>query len=517
MKAAVKPDVAAKESAIVATLLAECPGDLPSHCARLLEHAPESFDDLRLGNISVAIRHLRAAGKPVAPLTVREQLAGNLDDAGGALFLDSLPAQAVGMTIAEFEASDLWESYRTRRLKSVLGESAAAMEADPAKADAILYGVRHALDELDTESEPGDADAVPWIDAGQTASEADVLIGPGRWLTRGSGVILVGYTGVGKSTWVATQAFSWALGRESLGMRPTAPLKSIVFQAEDDAGDLSEMSRSTLAALAPTAEEREQIRRNVLIITETASTGIEFLTRRVAPALRRHAPDLLWINPISTYFGSDLNDQREVATFFRNTLNPLLLEHRCSCLPVHHCPKPSKERNSWAGGQLAYAGAGSADLANWAREVITLKETSPGLFEMTLCKRWRKVGWTDAENRPTATRLIAHDRTGGQVWRDATPDVLAELGATPYSDAAFLALVPDAGIDRTELVQRVSDTFSLSQTTALRYISDARRERRRSVNGQHQRVALLAETKRLRREVYPDRPEGRAVIWLTKR
>src|ERR1039458_7256803 len=90
--------------------------ELPPCCARLLQHAPESFDDLRLANIAVAIRELRRAGKPIAPLTVREQLNGRLDDAGGALFLDNLAAQAAGISIAEFEATDLWEAYRKRRL-----------------------------------------------------------------------------------------------------------------------------------------------------------------------------------------------------------------------------------------------------------------------------------------------------------------------------------------------------------------------------------------------------------------
>src|ERR1039458_6150484 len=141
--ALVKPDTDAKGRAVVGTLLAEFPPDLPCHCAKLLAHAPESFDDLRFGTIVVAIRQLREAGKPIAPLTVREELqqTNRLDDAGGALFLDTLGFQAVGVSIAEYEATDLWEAYRTRRLKSVFGEAFAAMEADPTRADAIAAAV----------------------------------------------------------------------------------------------------------------------------------------------------------------------------------------------------------------------------------------------------------------------------------------------------------------------------------------------------------------------------------------
>jgi hypothetical protein len=154
----VKPDMAAKEAAVISTLLAEWPDELPPYCARILKNAPESLDDLRLANIAVAIRQLREAGKPVAPLTVREQLNSRLDDAGGVLFVESLAGQAIGIGIAEYEAADLWANYRTRRLKSVYADAGAAMEADPNKADAIVAGVRRALDELqdDVAARPGE-------------------------------------------------------------------------------------------------------------------------------------------------------------------------------------------------------------------------------------------------------------------------------------------------------------------------------------------------------------------------
>src|ERR1039458_5534140 len=101
--------------------------ELPPCCARLLQHAPESFDDLRLANINVAIRALRRGRQAIPALAVKEGENGRLDDAGGALFIDSLAAQAVGISIAEFEATYLWEAYRKRRVKSVFADAAAAM------------------------------------------------------------------------------------------------------------------------------------------------------------------------------------------------------------------------------------------------------------------------------------------------------------------------------------------------------------------------------------------------------
>lgn len=153
----VMPDLSAKEVAVVGTLLAEFPDELPPHCAKLLDHAPESFDDLRHAAIAVAIKQLQAAGKPVAILTVREQLlaTGKLDDAGGILFLESLAAQAVGIGIAEFEAEPVWQAYQLRRTKTVLSEAGTALESAPAHAANIIGATVKTLESLTAHTQDG--------------------------------------------------------------------------------------------------------------------------------------------------------------------------------------------------------------------------------------------------------------------------------------------------------------------------------------------------------------------------
>jgi hypothetical protein len=493
------------------------PNECMLECIERLKAGKEAFYDLRHQSIFNALADLYEEQEAIDVITLQQRLRDwhLLEEAGGIAYISALPDTVPSAANLSYYLDIVQEKFLRRKVIRMCTNAVGQAYDYGGETDSLLDQLTSDVTRL-RDGADGEIVAHPWIDVGQAARDADILIGPGRWITRGAGVLLVGYTGTGKSTWTATQSFSWAIGRESLGMRPNGPLKSLVFQAEDDAGDLDAMARSIVTELAPNEAERDQIRQNVLVITETTATGIEFLTRKVAPGLRRYRPDLLWLNPISAFFGGDLNDQREVAQFFRNGLNPLLMEYRCACFGVHHCPKPTRERNEWTGGLLAYAGAGSADIANWAREVITLRETSRGLFEMSLAKRWRKIGWTDSENRPTATRLIAHDRKGGQVWHDATADILADLGATPYSDAALVALVPDAGIDHAELVRRVADSFSVTERTAKKFVSDARRVRRRNVNGKPEGFALLDETTKPRRDIYPDKPQGRAVVWLTK-
>jgi hypothetical protein len=304
----------------------------------------------------------------------------------------------------------------------------------------------------------------------------------------------------------------------ALGLVPTRPLKSLVIQAEDDDGDLAAMCRGIVTALNvdPFSEEADIIRQNVVVATELANTGERFLANVVRPLLDAHRPDLLWLNPVSAFFGDDLNDQRAVAKFFRNGLNPLLAEFGCAAFPVHHTAKPTKEKAGWTDGAAAYLSAGHSDLANWSRETITLREIVPGLFEMSASKRWRHLGWTDPEGRPTRARTIAHGRDGLQFWRDATPDILNDMGARPYSDAALVELIPPLGMDKAELVRLAVLEFSIGERTAKNYVSDLSRVRNRLVNGAKSKRALTKETERPRKDVYPDKPGNRPVVWLTR-
>lgn len=309
-----KPELAPKETAVVATLLTECPPQLPPHCAKLIENAPDSLDDLRLGTIAAAIRQLREASKPVAPLTVQEQLTGSgkLDDAGGALFLAALAQQATSADIAEYEATDLWATYRARRLKSVCADAAAAMEADPTKADAIIAGVRYSLDALDSEASTGTADALPPIlDASEWIAEPaelprDLVYG---LLHRGSKLVLGGGSKTFKTWTLLDLAVSIASGEPWLSCKTTKgkvlylnfEIQPAFFQCRINA-----IARAKGITLAPHTLEVWNLRGR-------ATSYIELL-----PKIRRRIRDadysLLVLDPIYKLYGdTDENSAGEVA------------------------------------------------------------------------------------------------------------------------------------------------------------------------------------------------------------
>ena len=70
-----------------------------------------------------------------------------------------------------------------------------------------------------------------------------------RFLCRGGGMLLVGPTGIGKSSFALQCMILWAVGREAHGIRPPRPLKSLVVQAENDDGDMAEMRDGVIGGL----------------------------------------------------------------------------------------------------------------------------------------------------------------------------------------------------------------------------------------------------------------------------
>ena len=355
-----------------------------------------------------------------------------------------------------------------------------------------------------------------WVDLHEMpVSDPSVLIGPGRWATRGSGTLLVSCTGAGKSTIASTLAHAFALGRPCLGFVPNGPLKSVVIQAEDDDGDLAEMSAGIRYALNPNEQEMDMLRQRVRVCSESSLTSLTFLRNVVRPILRHDKPDLLWINPLNSYIGADVKDQEKVALFFRNTLNPMLYEAGCHAFVIHHTPKPTKDNKGYSALDMAYSGSGSADLANWAREVVVLQQRATGLFEMVCVKRGSRLGWKDADGNSSRSQLISYGESGKQYWRLAEDKDLERAGAKRYSEAAALELVPITGIDKAVLVEAVADAFSVSERSARDYVKELARAKMRQFEDGRYRAAFIKETKRPRGDVYPGE-SGRAVVWVTK-
>lgn len=248
-----------------------------------------------------------------------------------------------------------------------------------------------------------------------------------RYLCRGGGLLMVGPTGIGKSSLSMQFMMLWALGREAFGIQPAMPLKSLLIQAENDDGDLAEMRDGVCRGLKLSDEDAQVAFNNIIVSREDALMAEAFFQQRVIPLVEHHQPHLLWIDPVLAYLGGEANSQKDVGRFVRNLLNPVLNRFGCACVLVHHTNKPpvGQEKSNWQGSDFAYLGSGSAEWANWARAVVALRSVgSHSVFELRAGKRGSRLGWRSADGETRAySRYIAHaDEPGVICWREVEAD-----------------------------------------------------------------------------------------------
>ena len=312
-------------------------------------------------------------------------------------------------------------------------------------------------DQIPTSGTPGDAPAAG--NPGVYAKPLDELRRPlqndgqellrHRFLCRGGGLLLVGPTGIGKSSLSMQMMISWALGRALFGIEPARPITSLLIQAENDEGDLAEMRDGVFSGLNVTIEDRALAAQKIFVVQENTRTAEEFFKETVRPMLEQHAFDILWIDPALAYLGGENNSQQAVGAFLRNQLNPLLTEFHCAAVVVHHTNKPYTGPEKRKQVDFAYLGGGSAEWANWSRAILTMqKTTAPNVFELRAPKRGNRLGWKEVDGSTVAyNRFIAHCKDPGTIcWIDVDPDLVEGLG--DKSDVAEIDVMKYVPLDR---------------------------------------------------------------------
>ncbi len=268
-----------------------------------------------------------------------------------------------------------------------------------------------------------------------------------RYLCKGNGLLMVGSTGIGKSSLVLQCAILWSLGKAAFGIRPARPLSVLLIQAENDDGDVAEVRDGIFAGLGLSTEDAARAGEKIKVVREDERVGCEFCIL-LESIIAEYHPDLVIIDPVLAFLGGDASSQRDVSGFLRGGLNPILRHHGCGAILVHHTNKPAaeKKKDTWSGGDFAYLGSGSAEWANWARAVITLRGTGGhDYFELGLGKRGPRVGWKHEDGVTTryAARL-AHGQGDGEIyWREVSEIEVAMGGiADPMATKGKLHILP---------------------------------------------------------------------------
>jgi len=227
---------------------------------------------------------------------------------------------------------------------------------------------------------------------------------------------------------------------------------------------MAEMRDGALESLGDlTNEERDNLQKNFVCVFESCRTGQELITK-VGTLVEKHSPDILSIDPANSYIGGDSSKQDIVGGFLRNMLNPLLQQHNCGAILLHHTIKPRAEGNGQkVATDAAYSGAGSAEWANWARFVLNLiAKNDDGLCELKIGKRFR-LGWKDASGNPTKVKFLKQNPEGGSLFfRElaANESVMASSTASPFDKVLRSGILPDEGesMDKQELIARIMAT-----------------------------------------------------------
>jgi hypothetical protein len=94
-----------------------------------------------------------------------------------------------------------------------------------------------------------------------------------------------------------------------------------------------------------------------------------------------------------------------------------------------------------------YAGAGSADITNWARPILVMDPTdNPNVFRFIAAKRASRIGWFNEFTQENEhIRHFAHGANGHICWHEATSDELKKLESAQRKkkdQEDLLALIP---------------------------------------------------------------------------
>ena len=278
-----------------------------------------------------------------------------------------------------------------------------------------------------------------------------------RFLCKAGSMLLVGPTGVGKSVLLMQLMYRWAVGMSFLGIEPARPLRSIIYNAENDTEDMQEMLRSCNSMSDFTEEMRLEAKRNIIVVNNRQLAGDEFINDLRMRA-KKHRPDLVSIDPLLHYGGLDVSKQGEVSAFLRNKLGPVLEAGKFAAVLVCHTNKPRNSDRPAAPHEMAYSATGSAEWANYARSVLVLEPVDGQVFKLVAGKRGRRLRWKENGEPVVVQNIKWAKQDGCLLWETATGEELAEAkankrktGLVPSWQMALGIFPDDAGLTTKEV------------------------------------------------------------------
>ena len=234
-----------------------------------------------------------------------------------------------------------------------------------------------------------------------THNDPNCLLGK-RFLCRGSGGVIVGASGAGKSSFALQFACHLAMGLPFFGIKSPhkKPLQVLLVQAENDEFEVAEVLQSITEEWS--AAQKELLDKNLHIYCLWEKTGRDF-AEWLGERAGHHKIDVAFVDPLMSYCGCDVLNNQAMGEFLRQYINGHLKEIKNSetqlmnfgLIFVHHTGKQAKS-SAKKGGKDAEATSynmlGASELTNWARFVMNVdysaRSTSERrVFDLSVTKR----------------------------------------------------------------------------------------------------------------------------------
>jgi hypothetical protein len=254
-----------------------------------------------------------------------------------------------------------------------------------------------------------------WIDYGDMdVDRSSFHIGEG-FLEVGCFIMLIGQSYVGKSTFLAQLTIYLAIGRQWLFFRVGRPLKILLVQAEDSQNKLIRMGQM-YRRMGLKKNEITLARENLAVLTIR-----DLQDEKAIEEIERHAlvfkPDIVCINPMTSYLSSSIYKDDIINRFLRVQLTPMLDRLKISAIVVHHPPKPvpgAKEPKELTAFEMQYGSAGMASLTNAPRGNVFLVHVESNVFKLSVGKGFEDLGTSE-----TSVYLRrARDGDGIMLWEE---------------------------------------------------------------------------------------------------
>ena len=264
------------------------------------------------------------------------------------------------------------------------------------------------------------------------------LMGDG-WLKRGGGLAVIGATGVGKSIKTLQLAVCLAAGIPYLGISVPRPICTLYLEAENDRDILR---RDLVSIVKHLGADPKLVQKNLHIRHIFGVTNADFAAS-VAYDIDRFSPDVIVVDPYQDFVDGDINK----AGVFRDWIRPLnkLIKPSKTCKGIGlvlsiHTGKP-RDVSDWDTRAMAYIGAGTSAMANWARSSCELFPCKNDIrrFRLHFSKGAEYTTLQDPQGSPVRDMFIEHSLSAKEPYWAVCSNQMGEVKMDYKAEVVRLA------------------------------------------------------------------------------